>query len=77
MIEQYQHHGALVCVESKLKGKHREHCLCYKCDKFQPKSWNENCPRANILFNLCVILDMVTPVWECSVFQPKEGVPMK
>ena len=34
-IERYIHHGAEVTVQSHLKGKHREHCLCFQgCSKF-------------------------------------------
>ena len=34
-IERYEHHGTDVAVQSELKGKHREHCLCYQdCDRF-------------------------------------------
>lgn len=70
-IEQYQHHGQLVYVQKELKGKHREHCLCYGCDRFKPGTM-ENCHRATLLYKLCVLLDMTTPVWECPIFIPKE-----
>ena len=35
MIERYKHHGANVAVNSELKGKHSEHCLCHEpCPDF-------------------------------------------
>jgi hypothetical protein len=36
MIEKYVHHEAEVSVDSELKGKHRQHCLCFQCDHFKP-----------------------------------------
>lgn len=35
MIEKYIHHGKEVFVDSELKGKHKQHCLCWKCGKFE------------------------------------------
>ena len=32
----YEHHGVTVFVEEKLKGTHRDHCLCFRCDSFKP-----------------------------------------
>lgn len=33
--ERYKHHGIEVAVQSHLKGKHREYCLCFQgCAKF-------------------------------------------
>ncbi len=63
----YKHHGKRVVVDSELRGKHREHCLCYKCGKFKPDS-PDNCPRAMVVFAFCVVNHMVTPVYECSKF---------
>ena len=68
MIERYEHHGQEVAVQAHLKGKHREHCLCYQCDKFRPWDREGNCPRANLVYALCVAFDMTTPVWECPEF---------
>jgi hypothetical protein len=36
-IEKYEHHQGVVSVRSDLKGKHRDHCLCYHCEKFKPQ----------------------------------------
>lgn len=67
-IEQYEHHGATVSVATELKGKHREHCLCFGCAKFNPGT-TDNCPKAQRLFQLCVEEHMVTPVYECPDFR--------
>lgn len=72
----YEHHGREVCVRKDLKGKHREHCLCHRCGKFKigkdGGSYMEqrftNCPKANEIYRLCVLLDLVLPVWECPDF---------
>jgi hypothetical protein len=61
-IVSYEHHGHNVAVRSDLKGKHREHCLCYRCSKFvvtvtsalgacpycgSPGQWREKRPNGN------------------------------
>lgn len=68
-IERYEHHGHTVAVRSDLKGKHRDHCLCYRCDEFKPKDPQANCPIANALYSLCVLASITTPVWECELFR--------
>lgn len=67
MIEQYEHHGVKVWVNSEFKGKHREMCLCFKCSRFSFDK-NINCPIANLLFAACVKFNLVTPVLECAEF---------
>lgn len=68
--ERYEHHGAMVSVRKDLKGKHKEHCLCYApCAKFKPNT-PDNCPLAQGVYALCVTQDMVLPVWECPDFDP-------
>lgn len=71
-IIQYQHHGCLVNVDEGLKGKHRDHCLCWRCEKFRPGQ-DENCVIAKKVYIVCVENDLVLPVWECPVF--REGTP--
>jgi hypothetical protein len=61
----YEHHGKMVTVREDLKGKHREHCLCWTCPLFKPENRENSCPRANLLYALDVALGMTTPVWEC------------
>jgi len=72
--EWYKHHGKVVTVVSQVKGKHREHCLCHKCKRFNPDSKHDNCPWANILYGVCCAEGgpMVTPVYECESFYPRE-----
>jgi hypothetical protein len=71
-ITQYQHHGAWVSVQSDLKGKHREHCLCYQgCKKFKPGE-PDNCYIAEAILKNCVKFDLVTPVWECPGYDTEE-----
>jgi len=67
-IEKYAHHGTEVSVQSDLKGKHREHCLCFQgCVNFKPGS-PDNCKIAAAVFKNCVEFNIVTPVWECPEF---------
>lgn len=66
--EKYDHHGKDVMVRSDLKGKHREHCLCWDCTRFFPDVPEKNCKIARILYALCCIHGLCTPVWECPLF---------
>jgi len=66
---QYEHFDADVWVREDLKGQHKEHCLCYSCLRFCPDDRNRNCRRANLIYRVCVMLDMVLPVWECPEFR--------
>lgn len=70
MIEKYEHHGTTVSVDSGLRGKHRDHCLCHKCGRFFPGE-ERNCPIARAVFGNCVEFGIVTPVYECPEFVPK------
>ena len=69
----YDHfgNGSKQWVREDLKGKHREHCLCFNCEKFNPEEREGNCPIANILYSICVAHNIVTPVWECPEFVEK------
>jgi hypothetical protein len=68
--EKYEHHGRVVSVISSVKGKHREHCLCFNgCKKFKP-STTDNCRIAQAIFATCVKHSVVTPVFECPEFEP-------
>ena len=71
-IIRYLHHGLKVYVDEALQGKHREHCLCYKCEKFNPLDRHINCRIANALYDFDVQQALVTPVWECVVFVEKD-----
>lgn len=68
--EIYNHHGRDVHVISELKGKHREHCLCFQCEKFN-EDRSKNCHIANKLFKSCVRFGVVTPVYECPEYVRK------
>ena len=68
-IAWYEHHGTTVAVRADLKGKHREHCLCHRCLRLDTEHRATNCPIANLLYAVCCLADVVTPVWECPLFQ--------
>ena len=68
----YEHHGVEVSVREHLKGRHREHCLCWQnCEFFFPNDKYNNCPIAMELYDLCVLSNVTTPVWECSKYSLK------
>jgi hypothetical protein len=72
VIIRYTHHDVPVFVDAALKGKHREHCLCFKCEKFHPGDERMNCPMAQATFENCKRFALVTPVYECPAFRPQE-----
>jgi hypothetical protein len=67
--ERYKHHNVEVTVVSEVKGKHREHCLCWSCEHFTPHDRGMNCHIANALYALCVEHSLVTPVYECRQYE--------
>jgi len=69
-FEQYDHHGDMMWVRKDLKGTHRDNCLCYECRRFNPDDRQSNCPIANMLYSMCVLAGLVTPVYECKEFEP-------
>lgn len=69
MIEKYMHHGKEVSVDSELKGKHREHCLCFKCAYLNLEDHAKNCKIANLLYAVCCECGITTPVYECPCFK--------
>ena len=52
-IIMYEHHGVYVAVQEHLKGKHQEHCLCYRCSCFYPDDPKENCKWAQLNYAMC------------------------
>lgn len=68
---QYKHHACKTWVRSDLKGRHRDHCLCYDCENFHPDS-KANCPIAQVVYAHCIEMNLVTPVWECQRFRQDE-----
>lgn len=68
-IIKYDHHNVEVSVQSHLKGRHREHCLCYKnCKFFKPNDTN-NCEIAQQNFRVCLTYDIVAPIFECPKYE--------
>lgn len=71
-FEKYKHHGERhgeeVWVRKDLKGKHRDHCLCFSCQKFFPDA-PFNCFIAEHVFTACKRFNLVLPVWECPRFE--------
>ncbi len=71
-IEKYDHHGREVSVVSEMKGRHREVCLCFACERFKPGEV-DNCHAAQSLYELCVAGPItVAPVLECAEYQSRE-----
>jgi len=75
-IEYYVHdwgeHSARVAVLEGNKGLHKANCLCFqRCRLFRPGEPN-NCIVAQSLFDICVTNDVVTPVWECSIYEEED-----
>ena len=66
--ELYEHHGKKLWVRSDLKGKHREHCLCFSCEKLDTVKPDKNCEIANALYRFDILANVTTPVWECKKF---------
>ena len=68
MFERYVHHGeGSVWVRADLRGRHRDHCLCFDCKRFHPGEAG-NCPVAQTIYQNCLNYDLETPVWECPRF---------
>lgn len=74
-IIRYEHHGQEVAVREDLIGKHRDHCLCFRCSAFKPGLPEQNCPVANAVYALCILAGITTPVWECPRFFPGKERP--
>lgn len=70
--EQYEHHGNQVMVRCDLKGKHRDFCLCWKCNKFKVDDPDNKCKTADAVFQNCLKFKIVTPMWECPDFEEKD-----
>lgn len=57
-------------VRKHLNGKHKDHCLCYICERFKPGS-GDNCVVAQSLYEFNIKHEVTTPVWECGDFKSK------
>ena len=71
MIEKYNHHGTEVSVQSHLRGRHREHCLCFQDCKFFKPATDDNCEIAQANYELCVKYGTTQPMWECPKYEVK------
>lgn len=71
-VVKYTHHKNEVYVRQDLKGKHRDYCLCHTCGEFNPSEREKNCHVANELFANCIKYGVVTPVWECPLYIPRD-----
>ena len=70
-IVRYYHHGCEVAVDEDLRGKHREHCLCFRCMNFNPGT-SASCDLSEQNYRACKINRMVMPVYECPKFVTNE-----
>lgn len=72
MIDRYVHHKVPVFVRADLKGRHWEFCLCNKCKNLKMGE-PDNCPIANEVYQTCLLYDLVTPIFECPVYNGPMG----
>lgn len=70
----YHHHGRLVATFKDTKGRHRDLCLCYRCEKLKPDD-PDNCRIAQSNLNGCLQFGTVQPVLECPEFK-NSAVPV-
>lgn len=75
-FEKYKHHGIKVFVRKDLKGKHRDYCLCFKCERFNISDPAKSCYIANMIYSTCVKYNLVLPVWECPKFKEEGKCPI-
>jgi hypothetical protein len=72
-IIKYEHYGKNMSVQEHLKGKHREHCLCFQnCIFFNLEDREKNCSIATALFKFDVENNVTTPVWECEKYKEEK-----
>lgn len=71
-VERYIHHGNDVAVISEVKGKHRDHCLCFQGCKFFKPGEQDNCNIAQANYTMCVNYGLVTPVYECPKYEAQQ-----
>ena len=76
-FEVYKYHNRIVSVREDLKGRHREHCLCYSCQRFDSERRARNCDISNKVFDLCAEEELVLPVWECPLFIELDRIKAK
>ena len=72
MYKKFMHHGVEVTGREDLIGTHRDHCLCYHCDKLNIDDRTKNCKIASLLFQVCVLTEITAPVFYCKEFEVKK-----
>lgn len=50
-FERFNFHGNPVWTEKRLKGRHADFSLCYKCAKLRTYDREQNCDMANTLYD--------------------------
>lgn len=75
VVTKFEHHGVVVSCMDNLKGKHREHCLCWICRKLNLADRDKNCKIASLLYAVDRQCQITTPVFYCKEFQ--KGEPVK
>lgn len=70
-VVSYLHHDKIMAVREDLMGKHRDYCLCHRCELFKPEEEDNHCSIAGVLYWVCVKFNLVTPVWECAEYKEK------
>ena len=70
-VIKYDHHGKEVYVREELKGKHRDHCLCFICDNFNMDNKDKKCKVADMIYHICIHYNLTLPVWECPDYKEK------
>ena len=66
-IVKYDRFGHEIYGFEEMKGRNREHCMCYYCHQFHPKE-ETNCPIAQGLYDYDRQHNVTTPVFECGEF---------
>jgi len=64
----FPHHGEEVACMLGMDGKHRDFCLCHKCDLLNMEDREKNCKTASLLFALDIKCGVTTPVFYCKDF---------
>lgn len=73
-IIHYLHHNKIVAVRKDLKGRHREFCICYQCEKLNIDDPESNCKIAEALYGFDKLTGTTTPVFECPEFVSIDAV---
>ncbi len=66
-------HGESVFANEEMVGRHRDFCLCWKCQHFTPENRAGNCKIANALYALNLLSEITTPVFYCKEFLGKNA----